>query len=417
MRKLLALMFAMMMMSSTASAYGFFWYDMKAGLENWKKVVIFPLANSWEPGKFLIDWDETSQLYWENKLMMEQFEKKIKNMHTVRLSPDIREKGEILTDKYSALLVPFDSERERAAAVFERTGADMYLLPTFKLNKVQAGMSPRAEMKVERRSWQTDIVDGQTSRVYNERTRLEHHIIPSVPRYMTVVELEIDGYDAEANKVLTFTDARRAYDAEAKEVFADIVKYIRNDFADVKSGKRADKGKDGTISIGFKNLDMPAELSADEFAVKGIYFATKIEALDNLEEFRIITDGNDPTPPDYYVTGVVTHWQVDPVWETPFATVKPTLVNSETQTWMDAAGQQHTKQTLWYEDEIQDHLGIRAFAFKSGAFLQLVDARTGEILIADSYVSNNDKMMDAYRDGLRVFYKEVREYFKEQSKA
>ena len=84
---------------------------------------------------------------------------------------------------------------------------------------------------------------------------------------------------------------------------------------------------------------------------------------------------------------------------------------------MDAAGQQHTKQTLWYEDEIQDHLGIRAFAFKSGAFLQLVDARTGEILIADSYVSNNDKMMDAYRDGLRVFYKEVREYFKEQSKA
>ena len=113
-------------MQTTAQAYGLFWYDMSLDIPLWKKVVIFPLANSSDKNNWLISRDENSLLYWENKYLMERFEKKIKNLHTVRLAPGIAEKNEILIDKFSVLLNPYPNEKARAEAVFEQTGADMY---------------------------------------------------------------------------------------------------------------------------------------------------------------------------------------------------------------------------------------------------------------------------------------------------
>ncbi len=408
----LALMIGLMIIPTSTQAYGVFWYDMNAGLEQWKKVVIFPLANAWARDKFLIDRSETSLLYWENKHLMERFEKKIRNLHTIRLSPDIREKGEILIDKYGVLLQKYPSERARAEAVFEQTGADMYILPTFKQNKVQVDISPRVEVDLELKSWTEEKNGPDGDKKYDEKKWTEHHVIPETKVYLHIMELEFDGYDTEANKVLTFTDARREYGVDEKHQFRNITKYIRKDFGDIKSRKRADKGKAGELTIGFQNLKAPKNLGLDEFALRGIYFATQVEALDNLDGVRVLIDGNAPTTPNYYVTGMINRWEMKSTWHAPYATVSSSLEKTEKSKWTDKNGKEHEKKTYYYKDKITDHLGGWSFWFYAGAQLQLIDARTGAAVLSKNYLNGNDKIMDAYRADLDSFYKDVKAYLK-----
>ena len=183
-------------MLTTAQAYGIFWYDMSSDLPQWKKVVIFPLANSNDKDNYLISRDEDSLLYFQNKWLMDRFEKKIKNMHTVRLAPGIKEKDEILIDKFSVLLKPYPKEKTRAEAVFEQTGADMYILPRFRENQMQKIISPEIEIEVEVSSWTEIIGSKDRDGIHDMKTWTERHIIPQMEYYVHSLDLEFEGFDS-----------------------------------------------------------------------------------------------------------------------------------------------------------------------------------------------------------------------------
>ena len=270
MRLILTLML-MLLMSSTVGARGVFWYDINSGIEQWKKAVIFPLMDADNPNHFLINRDEKSLLYWENKYLMERFEKKIKNMHTIRLAPGIQEKGEILIDRYSMLLEPYQSEKARAAAVFEQTGADMYIIPQFTQKYVHRDVSPSIEANVELSSW-TEIKNGPDGdKTTDKKTWTVHHVMPAHNVYLGVTELSYTGYDTEANKVMLFSDIRHG-GGDDKHVFRDISKYLRKEFSEIKSGEREKKNKAGTVKIGFKNINVPPNSNADIWLIgKTIY--------------------------------------------------------------------------------------------------------------------------------------------------
>ncbi len=397
-------------MQTSAQAYGIFWYDMSSDLPKWKKVVIFPLANSNDKNNWLISRDENSLLYWENKHLMERFEKKIKNLHTVRLAPGIEEKNEILVDKFSVLLNPYPTEKARAEAVFDKTGADMYLLPRFKQNRIQTDISPRTEFNVKLRSW-TEEEDGPNGdRVYDEREWTEHHVIPEKEVYLHIMELEFEGYDTEANKVLLFTDARREYGVDEKHQFRSITKYIRKDFGELKSKKNKDKA--GTINIGFKNINLPANIGGDEYSLKGAYFAMKFEATEKLKGVNVVTDAASDKNLDYYVTGRVDVWKMDSKWNLPSVTTSAKLISTEETKWTDSKGKEHKMKTKKYRDEITDHYAYWSFTWNVRATFYLVNAKTGQVVVSESGTEFNDKPMDAYRKILRNFYGEVNKYFK-----
>lgn len=372
--KFLTMLMMLLMMSSTVSAYGVFWYDRHAGLERWKKVVIFPLMDANEPHDFLISRDETSLRYWENKYLMEQFEKKIKNMHTIRLAPDIKEKGEILLDKYSMLLEPFESEKARAEAVFEQTGADMYLIPSFRRQTVTIGNYNRLRYDFGTQSWVGDY----------DRNGDEHISIEGMKNYLNVMELYIKGYDVEGNEVLSFSDTQHDYISDEQYQFRDIAKYIRKNMEDIKSGKHDFSSQSGHVKVGFKDFLLPTNLSLNDQTLRGIYFALKVEALHALEDFAdigIVFDGDDPTPLNYYVTGELHQW------------------NAKSQ-WRNASAGDRQVVGRW------------VFSAYASMNLQLVDARTGTAVIEDVYAADSAKIMDAYRLALEQFYAEVAEYFK-----
>ena len=399
-------------MQTTAQAYGIFWYDMSSDLPMWKKVVIFPLANSNDKEVYLISRDENSLLYWENKHLMERFEKKIKNLHTVRLAPGIKEKDEILVDKFSVLLNPYPDEKTRAAAVFEQTGADMYLFPRFREKRIQTDISPRTEFNVKLRSW-TEEEDGpHGNRTYDQKTWTEHHVIPEKEVYLHIMQLEFEGFDTEANKVLLFTDARREYGVDEKHQFKNITKYIRKDFSELKSEKKKGKEKAGTINIGFQNINLPANISGDEYTLKGVYFGMKFEATEKLKGVNVITDAENDKDLDYYVKGTIDCWEMHSKWNLPTVTTYAKLISSTEQKWTDSKGKEHKMKTKKYRDEIVDHYAYWSFTWNVRATFHLVNAKTGQVVVSESGTDFNDKPMDAYRKILRNFYGQVNKYFK-----
>ena len=409
--KIFCMALTMLIMQSAAQAYGIFWYDLTSDIGEWKKVVIFPLANSNDKNNYLIDRDEKSLLYWENKHLMERFEKKIKNLHTVRLAPGIKEKDEILVDKYSVLLQPYPSEKARAEAVFEQTGADMYILPRFKQKRIQTDISPRTEFNVTLRSWTEEENGPNGNRTYDEKSWTVRHVIPEKEIYLHIMELEFDGYDTEANKVLTFTDSRREYNVDEKHQFRNITKYIRKDFGDIKSGKRKEKGKGGTTNIGFKNINLPSNVGSDEFALKGAYFSMKIEALDRLKDFNVITDPSSGDTLNYYVTGNVNDWRMISTWVPPKVTTYSSLIETKKQKWTDSKGKEHEMKIKKYEEKITDHYAYWDIKWHVNANFQLVNANTGQVVVSESGSETDDKVMDSYRHILASFYNKVNKQF------
>lgn len=397
-----------LIVQSSAQAYGLFWYDMSSQIAQWKKLVIFPLAYSNDKNNYLISRDETSLLFWENKHLMERLEKKIKNMHTVRLAPGIKEKDEILIDKFSVLLEPYPNEQARAKAVFEQTGADMYLFPRFKEKRIQTDTSPRTEVNVQLSSWTEISGSPNSDGIYDKRTWTEHHIIPEKQVHLHIMKLEFEGYDTEtAKKVLLFLDERRDYNVDDKHQFRSITKYIRKDFGELKSGKHKDKDKAGTIKIGFKNINLPRDVGGDEYSLKSAYFGMKFEVMDKLKGVSVITDATSDKQIDYYVEGDVSTWKMSSIWHAPHVTTRAEIVSTEKDKWKDAKGNEHTKYTRKYKEVIDDHFAYWSFEWHIGATFRLVNAKTGQVVVSYSNYEMNDKPMDAYRKILRDFCKEV----------
>ena len=409
--KIFCMTLTMLIMQSAAHAYGIFWYDLNSDIGEWKKVVIFPLANSNDKNTYLIDRNENSLLYWENKHLMERFEKKIKNLHTVRLAPGIDEEKEILVDKYSVLLQPYPNEKARAEAVFEQTGADMYILPRFKEKRIQKDISPSKTVTVEMRSWTEEKNGPDGNRTYDEKKWTVTHVIPEKEIFLHIMELEFEGYDTEANKVLTFIDSRREYNVDDKHQFRNITKYIRKDFGDIKSGKRNDKGKSGIKTIGFKDLKLPSNVGSDEFALKGAYFGMKIEALDKLKNFKVIVDPKSNESLDYYVTGSINNWEMRSIWHEPYASTSKSLVESKESKWYDKNGKEHKMTTKKYKTEIIDNFAYWEFKWNVNANFQLINTKTGQVEIIESKNETDDKIMDAYRHILASFYGKINKQF------
>ncbi|MBQ9480254.1 MAG: hypothetical protein IJU71_11980 [Selenomonadaceae bacterium] len=370
--KIILTLMLMLLMSSTVGARGVFWYDINSGIEQWKKAVIFPLMDADNPNHFLINRDEKSLLYWENKYLMERFEKKIKNMHTIRLSPDIREKGEILLDKYSELLEPFASERERAEAVFERTGADLYIIPSYRRKKIKIDAYKKLQYDFAAQTWTAEF----------DRRMDPETTVGGFISYINMMELNIKGYDVEGNEVFSFTDERHNYADDERRQFQEIAEHVRQDIEDIKSGKHDFSGQSGRIKIGFRDFLLPTNLGLDEHTLRGIYFALKVNALEKLEPFKeieLVFDMNDPTPLDYYVTGEVHQWNLKSTWMNPSP------------------------------GELQ--VGKWIFNSYVSMNMQLVDARTGAAVIEDVYSGKTAGIMDAYYIALDEFYTQVSDYF------
>ena len=400
--------------NNSVDAHGAFWYDKNVEITSLGKAMLFPLSNLSTPYDYIMSDNENSLSYKKNDYLFKQFSSKIKKLKFYRMAPGLFEKEQITLYKYLDLLQPFPSEQARAEAVYDKTAADMYLVPTFRENRVQKDISPRAEFDVQLKSW-TEVWNApdhyHQSYTKDEKTWTVHHVVPETPVYLHIMSMQFTGYDEHANKILTFVDSRREYGTNEESQFKNIVKYFRKEFGEVKSGKKfQEKGKSSGISIGFKNLKVPQNVGNDEYDIKAVFFAMKDESFKRLKNVSIKYDNS--STPTYYVEGEFISSGMTSRWINPtYSTINKSIKTEETK-WKDKDDKTHTQRTTYYTQEIVNHLGHWAFSWHAVANLRLVNARTNEVVVSRRYSDVNDKLMDCYRQIFKDFYNDVNKTLK-----
>ena len=412
--------FSSLAFQNIVDAHGAFWYDRNVEITSLGKAMLFPLSNASTPYDYFMNPNESSLEYRENDYLFNQFSKNIKKLKFYRMAPGLFESQQITVDKYSDLLKSFSSEKERAAAVYDTTAADLYLVPTFKEKRVQKDISPRMEFDVQLKSW-TEVwnAPGHYHKTYkkDEKSWTVHHVIPETPVYLHIMVMQFTGYDDKANKVLTFADNRRGYNTSEESQFRNIVKYFRDEFGDVKSGKKfKEKGKSKGLSIGFKNIGVPSNVGNDEYNLKAAFFAMKDEAFKRLKGISIKYDSSVSDSATYHVDGAISNCSLKSKWVLPTYSVLDKLIKTETEKWKDRDNKEHTQRTSYYTQEISNSLAGWIFWWSVGANLQLVDSKTNRVLISRYYSDTDDKLMDCYRHIFKDFYSDVNKFVKNQRK-
>ncbi len=217
-----------------AFAYNSIWYDVSAGIPKMKKIVV--LAMEGETGYPAAE-----------EYLVHRLENKVKGIHFSLVKPHGDLAGRILAERAydKELLKKFPSEEKRAAAVYDNTGADAYLVCAIRENRVQTDRSPRTEVEVTMRRytkefeergkwWQPD----RELRTYNQQEWTQHHVIPEQYVHLRRITLEYTLYDIRGKKILTMKDRKYSYVYNEKELFEDSLKEMAEEMRDIKKGKR-----------------------------------------------------------------------------------------------------------------------------------------------------------------------------------
>lgn len=389
---------------NSASAEGNIWMDESAEVQasHFKKVVVYPIRYPEERDG---DYNRDPQY---NSMLLKRLNKRGKGVNWMGFSPMLEEKKHILRDnpKFDRLRNHFNTEQERANAVFDATAADGYLLPHVRWDHVRTDHSPATWTTVQMESYY-DIKDGPKG----DQDKLNHcswnasHLIPAHDSDLRMLDVDFTLIDSRSGKkTLTLVDYYRNYECDKEHAFNQIFKNFTGDW----SRQRKDKPQTvpaGAPTLSFRALNLPEEAGRDELSIKTIYYAYKDTAGDCLKGVKAVYDSHDTK---YYVTGTVTSYHRGQTWNPPYATTSVYKDHTEKFTWTDSEGKSHTGKKEYYKTSVSDHYGYYSFWYRVAANLKLVNASTGQTVFQRHYEeSNPDRFGNSLRSVFKAFYKDV----------
>lgn len=174
--------------------------------------------------------------------------------------------------------------------------------------------------------------------------------------------------------------------------------------APMQQAKAASPALADASVMGFEHIDVPANISNDEFIIKALYFAMKEEAgkVKNIK----LSYSHDAAE-DCYVTGVITAYDWSEVWHSPSAHGSTYTEWSKDYKWTDDKGKEKKKTVSRKNTGIVNDYGYYSFDGVVEGTFYLVKYGSDEVLVTYSDRKVNDKPIDAYRDLLKGFYKKV----------
>lgn len=177
--------------------------------------------------------------------------------------------------------------------------------------------------------------------------------------------------------------------------------------------KAASPTLNSVSTMGFEHIDVPANISNDEFVIKALYFAMKEEA-SKVKEIKVSYKHNDAE--DCYVTGVLTYYDWNAHWHNPSAYGSTYTEWSQEYKWTDDKGKERKRTVSRKNTEIKDDYAYYSFQGVVKGTFYLVKYGTDEVLVEYTDTKVNDKPIDAYRALLKGFYKQVGKELKESRK-
>ena len=397
-----------------ALAHGNIWMDENVPenerMTKYKDIVVFPIHDQTSA-----DGRPDQYQAW-NQEFAKRINKRIKrtNFHWFEDPSDAKaadKKKEKLmitreNSSYKDLLQHFPSEEARGKAVYDKTGAEGYLLPHLRYYNERVDVSPATWTNVKMESYY-DVENGPNG----DQNKLGYqswyasHLIPEHRRTLEMVDFDFVLYDAYTQKkAMTLIDYYRCYDVDKTHAFEQIAKNFTGDWNRLKDDHENDVPA-GAPTLGFRSLDLPWNAAQDEFALKTIYYAYKDEAGDTLKGGKV---DYQPNGGRYYVTGAIKSYDRGERWTPPSASTYTSLDRTEEFTWYDRNGNAHKGKRKYYKTNINDNFGYNSFYYGATADLSLVDSRTGETVLHRILSAEDpDRYANALRQIFGDFYREV----------
>jgi len=404
----------MMAAPVAAFAHGNIWMDENVDqnlrMTKFKKVILFPIHDQTSE-----DGRPDQYQAWNDELA-KRINKRIKRTNFIRFEDPNdakaadrkKEKMQIQRENpaYENLLRHFPDEDARAAAVYDQTGAEGYLLPHLRYWNERVDVSPATWTTVKMESYY-DVKDGPNGNQskLGYRSWYDSHLIPEHESTLQMLDMDFVLYDAYTHKqAMTLIDYYRCYDVDRMHAFEQVVKNFSGDWNRLKDD-HDNEIPAGAPTIGFRNLELPWNASQDEFAVKTIYYAYKDEAGDTLKGVKTDMAQNGGR---YYVTGAIRSYDRGERWNPPSASTYPEYDHEEEFTWYDRNGNAHKGKKTYYKTGILDHYGYNSFYYSVSADLSLVDSRTGSTVLHQNLSAEDpDRYANALRRVFGDFYRAV----------
>ncbi len=426
---------------ASALAHGELWYDMGAHVPQYGKLAVFPIVD--QDGGTMCNDDADTVIFKITNHLNKKFIKQLKVKQTILLGAYLGENKKLRKDDVEIyrekLLAGFPSEEARGAAVNEVTAADGYFQPLIRDRRLEYHLSPETWVNVEMRSWTEETNGPNGDQTYDEQTWTESHMVPAKEMCLYHMDVEYDLYNRRGEKVLAYTNGEHVYSKREhgskilkailgtaardytpenylKEMFESLVNELGDDFKIIKDEYQEEKEKsreNSPISIGFQGIDVPDNVAEDDYLLKSVYFTMKSYAR-KYTKANILYDNSSGKSPKYYVRGSIDEYSFDRRWIEPYITPHTETVSSKEFKWNDN-GKIRTGTIKKYKTAVSDsdkHHGEWEYTATVSATFDLVDARTGNVVVRYSATEKDDKCADAYRHLMEDFYRKVNEHLK-----
>ncbi|MBR2214448.1 MAG: hypothetical protein IJ849_01660 [Selenomonadaceae bacterium] len=412
-KKIIAAALVAMSLPIATQANGHLWYDRNAHIGQLgknEKLYIYPIIDL--DGSYWVNHsDVKSNAFKANEYLATRFARRLKFKNVNSLGAQIGEKKEIRTDDYDKFLKPFPDEQARAEAI-----QAYYFTPVTREVRTEPHQSPATTVTVQMRSYTKETGGPNGDRTYNERKWTVQHTIPAVELCLYHMDIEHTLYNKKGEKILTYENNEHSYKYNAntyrRKMFESLIDEFKDDYGDIQKDYQETKKKpreNSPVRIGFKGIQVPSNVGNDEYLIKSVYFTMKNFALKHTKASINYGDADDK-PPRYEVQGVINRYTLDREWVPPHASTYDAVVSSKERKWYDKDGNEHTMTTTQYESKITDHHGFWKYTATVQGTFNLVDAKSGKVVVSHSATETDDKCADAYRHLMKDFYVKVKKY-------
>lgn len=215
----------LMLCSSTVFAKGHLWYDKDSGLGQCKKIVVFPVEGQYE---FL----------QANDVLGNNIEQRLKGVAFTILARNSQESLIMQDNANLAYLrnTEFSDERERGAAVKEKTNADFYLLCRVREARIQSDWSPEVTEYVTLSAYTVESGGPSGYRKYDESSWTVPYTVEGQYVDLHLLDLEYILYNKQGEKVMLFQNRRQGYGTSEELQFKDCLKEFTVALRDAKKG-------------------------------------------------------------------------------------------------------------------------------------------------------------------------------------
>ncbi len=329
-----------------------------------------------------------------NQYLTKHLQDKVKNSTFISLAPSLTN-----TANHTAILNGNLSEAERGQLVAQ-SGAQAYIIPHIKSNGTRVDTSPSMSVPVTRKSYQKIKNGPHGSETLNYRSWNDTATIPSSSKTLQQTSVDFDVYDTNGQKIFTMTEDYHVYGVDTNHAYKQLINRFVDSWKGLKAVNQADSD---AKTLQLRPMAFSKALTDDQKRAVDFIYNRAPYVMKNVK----ILDPNSSATPDYYISADLMDYREVENWNEPSSYATEKKVRTDYRDWYDSKGKKQRMTIEDYETEFHATPGYYDFESTVAIHLDLMDARTGNLLASQTLRETEETPAEAMRKMFKKFYNEI----------